>query len=108
RAEEHLQALAGEQVTVEEEDVLVPHPADAAAHAVADLAQEDLLAHTQTELRRELLQLLAERLVPPAHRHGCDRQTGRLQAPRCEARCAGSPRCARSPRCALAPSRDAR
>jgi len=52
---------------IEEEDVLSAHPAQAAAHAVARLPEQDLLADRDAELGRQLLQLLAQDLVSSSH-----------------------------------------
>src|SRR5690242_1890367 len=54
--DQHLHALGGRQTPVEEDHVLAAHAAAAAPHAVADLAQQRLLADLDVEAARHLLQ----------------------------------------------------
>src|SRR5262249_47442882 len=82
RDQQDLEAFPGRQVAIEEQDVLAADAAETAAHAVPDLAQQDLLADAQAEPGGELLQLFAERLLPPAHGARFGGRARRLQAPR--------------------------
>src|SRR5207244_68633 len=65
--EQHLHALLGRQGALDEDDLLAVHAAAAAPYAVAHLAQQLLLAHLDAQTDGHLLQLLAQRLVTPAH-----------------------------------------
>jgi hypothetical protein len=67
RGHQHVDALDGPEVPIEKDDVLAVHPASAATHAVAHLAQQHLLAHLYAESFGQLPQLLEERIVTPTH-----------------------------------------
>src|SRR5262249_6335927 len=61
--DQHIEMDAHRQTALEKDDLVVAQTAAAAAHAIADLAQQALLAHLQSQLLRRRLQLLEQRLL---------------------------------------------
>ncbi len=58
RRAQHVDPLGGAERSIEQDDAPFADAAGAAAHPVADLAQQLLLAHLETELAGRPLQLL--------------------------------------------------
>jgi len=54
-------------MAIDEDDVLTPDAARAAADAIADLAKQHFLPHLHPESPGKLFELVEKGLVPPAH-----------------------------------------
>jgi len=67
---QYVDALGRPEVPVEEDDVLPVYPAGAAAYAIADFSQQHFFAYLHAEPFGELLELVEECIVPPAHEIG--------------------------------------
>jgi hypothetical protein len=67
RSHQDVQPLGRSELTVDDHDLLISHPARTASYPIAHLAEQRLFADTDTETLRDLSQLLEEYLVSPAH-----------------------------------------
>ena len=65
--DQHVDALRCAQVPIDEDDVLAADPTRAAANAVAHLPQQHLFPHLHSESLRELLELVEQCIIAPAH-----------------------------------------